>query len=264
MDIAAARDTAAEDDTAADSKMNAAADREADTGETASLARTAAALEDLMAALTDRLAAEADRMDGDERDGDPRADEGDRGDIAEVLAGLTSLRLLRERLADWEPRLISVARRRGASWAEIAPALGVASRQAAERRYLRLNPNPDASLTGEQRVQAARDQRAGDRAVAGWARHNSARLRRLAGQITSLDDLDAQARPSVDRLEHALGADDSAALLEPLAEAGSKLRDSHPSLATQVAQIGADTAQLRGSQPYRTPTRHETTREEDL
>jgi len=211
----------------------------------ASAATTATALEELVSLLGDRPASEAEVG------------------VSELLAGLARLRLLREQLADWEPRLIGSARDRGASWAEIAPALGVASRQAAERRYLRLSPNPDSSLTGEQRVQATRDQRAGDRAVAGWARDNSARLRRLAGQIISLDDLDAQARPSVDKLEHALGADDSAALLEPLAEAGSKLRHSHPALATQVAQIGTDTEHLRGGQHSR-HTRHETTREEAL
>lgn len=228
------------------------------------------ALEELMTVLTGGRSGETPSTDEVRPAGEPPGigrtaggDGTDAGDAAEILAGLTSLRLLRERLADWEPQLISAARSRGASWAEIAPALGVASRQAAERRFLRLNPNADSSLTGEQRVQAARDRRAGDRAVAGWARDNSARLRRLAGQITSLD-VDARARPSVDRLEHALGADDSAALLEPLAEAGSRLRDSHPSLATQVAQIGADTAHLRGGKPRRASTRHEMTREEDL
>ncbi|HEU4948342.1 MAG TPA: hypothetical protein VFT31_14420 [Kribbella sp.] len=181
-------------------------------------------------------------------------DPDDLGGAAEIIEGLTTLRLLRETLASWEPRLIGVARRRGASWAEIAPALGVASRQAAERRYLRLNPNQNAGLTGEERVQAARDQRAGDRAVAGWARDNSARLRRLAGQITALDGLDAHTQQSVDRLHDALGTDDSAALLEPLAQAGPQLRDSHPALAGQVAEISEDAAQRRAvTRPGPTP-----------
>ena len=60
---------------------------------------------------------------------------------ADVLAALAELRGVQEQLAAWEPTLIGAARDAGASWAAIAPALGVASRQAAERRYLRLNPH---------------------------------------------------------------------------------------------------------------------------
>src|SRR5439155_5771979 len=91
--------------------------------------------------------------------GDPgRARPGTVGST-DVLAALVELRAVQDQLAAWEPLLIGAARDRGASWAAIAPALGVASRQAAERRYLRLNPHatdPDG-MTGEQRVQAARD-----------------------------------------------------------------------------------------------------------
>jgi hypothetical protein len=125
----------------------------------------------------------------------------------DVLAALAELRVVQGRLAAWEPLLIGAARHRGVSWAAIAPALGVASRQAAERRYLRLNPHAtdQESMTGEQRVQAARDRRAGDRAVTQWARDNAARLRRLAAQITALDDLDPATQQSIDRVLHALG-----------------------------------------------------------
>ena len=49
---------------------------------------------------------------------------------------------VQDRPAAWEPMLIGAARDRGVSWAAIAPVLGVASRQAAERRHLRLNPTP--------------------------------------------------------------------------------------------------------------------------
>jgi hypothetical protein len=86
---------------------------------------------------------------------------------ADVLAALAKLRAVQDRLAAWEPMLIGAARDRGVSWAAIAPGLGVASRQAAERRYLRLNPHTtdQEGMTGEQRVQAARDRRAGQRAV---------------------------------------------------------------------------------------------------
>lgn len=165
----------------------------------------------------------------------------------DVLAALAGLRAVQDQLASWEPLLIGAARARGASWAAIAPALGVASRQAAERRYLRLNPHTTdpAGMTGEERVQAARDRRAGDRAVNQWARTNAARLRRLAAQITALDDLDATTQEAVDRVFAALGENDTATLLTPLADAGAKLHDTHPTLAEQAADITTTTNQLR-------------------
>ncbi|MER7246979.1 hypothetical protein [Kribbella sp. NPDC000426] len=165
----------------------------------------------------------------------------------DVLAALAGLRALQDQLAVWEPVLIGAARDRGASWATIAPALGLASRQAAERRYLRLNPHTTdpEGMTGEQRVQAARDRRAGDRAVTRWARDNAGMLRRLAAQITALDNLAPDTQQTAERLLHALGDSDTATLLGPLAEAGSKLEDSHPKLAGQVSDINDTTDQLR-------------------
>ena len=172
----------------------------------------------------------------------------------DVLTALAALRAVQDQLAAWEPLLIGAARDRGASWAAIAPALGVASRQAAERRYLRLNPHATdrEGMTGEQRVQAARGRRAGDRAVIQWARDNAARLRRLAAQITALDGLDTATQKSVDRVLHALGDNDTATLLGPLAEAGAQLEDTHPKLAGQVADINETTDQLRTESKNRT------------
>ena len=172
----------------------------------------------------------------------------------DVLAALTELRVVQDRLAAWEPLLIGAARDRGVSWAAIAPAIGVASRQAAERRYLRLNPHTTdhEGMTGEQRVQAARDRHAGERAVTLWARTNAARLRRLAAQITALDDLDPATQDSVDRVLDALGDSDTASLLAPLAEAGPRLEDSHPTLAGQVADLTVTTDQLRTEHETRT------------
>jgi hypothetical protein len=170
-----------------------------------------------------------------------------------LLSALETLRHLRDELARWEPRLIGAARERGVSWAEIAPAVGVASRQAAERRYLRLNPHASApELTGEQRVQAARDRRAGDRAVADWARDNSGALRRLAGQIAALEGLDPSLRAAADKVQEALGLDDTAALLAPLAEVGNQLAATHPALASQLDQLAADTDQIRLTSQSRT------------
>lgn len=170
----------------------------------------------------------------------------DTAAVPQLLAGLETIRRLRDQLGHWEPRLIGAARERGVSWADIAPAVGVASRQAAERRYLRLNRDvPAPELTGEDRVRAARDRRAGDRAVAGWARDNSGALRRLAGQVASLDGLDPDSQASADKVQAALGVDDSAALLRPLAEVGSQLARSHPALASQLNQLTLDTDQVR-------------------
>ena len=58
----------------------------------------------------------------------------------EALAALLMLRELRDQLAGWETGLIETARAAGASWADLAHPFGVASRQAAERRYLRGTP----------------------------------------------------------------------------------------------------------------------------
>lgn len=112
----------------------------------------------------------------------------------DVLASLVLLREIREQLAGWENGLIEAAREGGASWADLAAPLGVASRQAAERRYLRGRPDATGT-TGEQRVTATRNRRAADRSVNAWARDNAATLRRLAGQITALTDLPARSRP---------------------------------------------------------------------
>ncbi|WP_333773458.1 type III effector protein, partial [Streptomyces sp. IBSBF 3136] len=132
-----------------------------------------------------------------------------------ALASLLLLRHVREQLAGWETGLIETARDAGASWADLAEPLGVASRQAAERRYLRNRPGP-AGTTGEQRVQATREHRAAQRSTSAWARSNAADLRRLAGQITALTDLPAAARRPVSELDAALGQDDPAALIPPL------------------------------------------------
>jgi hypothetical protein len=170
----------------------------------------------------------------------------DEREPGELLEALVRIRLLREQLTKWEPQLIDAARADGVSWAQLAAALGVASRQAAERRYLRINPNAaDPMMNGEQRVQAARDQRASDRAVAVWARDNAADLRRLAGQVASLTDLDTAAQASVDRVHDALGDNDSVALLGPLAAAGPRLTRDHPALADRISDLGNRTDEVR-------------------
>src|SRR6478609_9425551 len=143
----------------------------------------------------------------------PRAE--DAASSEQALAALLLLRELRDQLAGWEPGLIEAARAAGTSWADLAHPLGVASRQAAERRYLRVRPGAPGA-TGEQRVQATRDRRAGDRSVSHWARDNSSDLRQLAGQITALTGLPPDARARLSLLAAALADDDPAALVAPL------------------------------------------------
>ncbi|MFG3193744.1 type III effector protein [Streptomyces omiyaensis] len=150
----------------------------------------------------------------------------------QALASLMLLRQVREQLAGWETDLIETARDAGASWADLAAPLGVASRQAAERRYLR--GRPGTGTTGEQRVTATRQARAAERATATWARANAADLRRLAGQITALAQLGSEARPAQDALHAALGAADAAALLAPLADVRPHLDARHAGLAASL------------------------------
>ncbi|MCF3104911.1 type III effector protein [Streptomyces roseoverticillatus] len=151
----------------------------------------------------------------------------------QALASLMLLRQVREQLAGWETGLIETARHAGASWADLAHPLGVASRQAAERRYLRGRPGP-AGTTGEQRVQATRERRAAERTTATWARHHAADLRRLAGRITALTDLPATARLPLSRLHAALAHDDPAELISPLNATRPHLTTTHPDLAAQL------------------------------
>ncbi|MFE8009448.1 type III effector protein [Streptomyces sp. NPDC057418] len=162
----------------------------------------------------------------------------------EALAALLLLREVRQQLAAWEPGLIEEARASGVNWADLAGPLGVTSRQAAERRYLRLRPGP-AGSTGEQRVQATRDDRAALRSVAAWARENAADLRQLAGQITALTDLPAPAKGPVTRLAHALAQDDPALLVAPLSDTHDHVRPGHADLAARIADVTRRAESLR-------------------
>ncbi|WP_329390099.1 HSP18 transcriptional regulator [Streptomyces sp. NBC_01351] len=161
-----------------------------------------------------------------------------------ALAALVMLREVREQLAGWESGLIETARDAGASWAELAGPLGVASRQAAERRYLRLRPGA-AGSTGDERVEATRATRAADRTVTAWARDNAADLRRLAGQVASLTGLPAGAEAAVGDLNVALGDNDVARLVRPLADTREHLRPEDSELADRIDALTRHTDQLR-------------------
>lgn len=166
-------------------------------------------------------------------------------DEAALLEALAALHRLRDQLAVWEPALIEAARARGTSWARLAPALGVTSRQAAERRYLRMRPIADRALTGEQRVQAARDQRAADRAVAAWARANASQLRQVAGRASAAEGLSSSGRRQARTLADSLTGDDPASLIGPLADMHPHLVDQHAGLAAQVDAVGKQVSSVR-------------------
>ncbi|GHI68917.1 hypothetical protein Snoj_28350 [Streptomyces nojiriensis] len=161
-----------------------------------------------------------------------------------ALAALVMLREVREQLAGWESGLVETAREQGASWADLAGPLGVASRQAAERRYLRLRPGA-AGSTGEQRVQATRDTRAADRTVTAWARDHAADLRRLAGQVTALTGLPEGAEGAVGDLNLALADDDAARLVRPLIDTRAHLRPEDTELAERIDALTWHTDRLR-------------------
>ena len=162
-----------------------------------------------------------------------------------LLEALVLLRSVQDRLAATEPELIAAARRAGVSWQALAPALGVASRQAAERRYLRAAGSVGVGNGGtrEDRVRAERDHRAGVRAVAQWATDNTADLRRLAGQVVGLPDAPAAASGDLDRLHRALADPDATALPALLAAARQHL-GQHPGLAEQIDEVTATTDEV--------------------
>lgn len=167
-------------------------------------------------------------------------------DRAELVGALERLRHVQAELTALEPVLVAAARAAGSSWQELAPALGVRSRQAAERRFLRSRP---ATVTGpgatqDDRVRAERDRRAGQRAVDRWANDHTSDLRRLAGQVTALTDLGAGAAGDVARLHAALGDTDAAALPGLLAETRQHLGD-HPELAGRIGEVSAGADRVR-------------------
>ncbi|MFG2695277.1 type III effector protein [Kitasatospora sp. NPDC048407] len=175
----------------------------------------------------------------------PASPDGQEGP-EQALAALMLLRELRTQLAGWEAGLVESAREAGATWADLARPMGVASRQAAENRYLRLKPaggKPQAA-TGVERVKAVRDRRAADRTVTAWARDNAAELRVLASRIT-MTALAPGAHSAQAALTAALGATDPADLIEPLAAIRPHLGTDQADLATRLDTLTHHTTQLR-------------------
>lgn len=154
----------------------------------------------------------------------------------EILAAIELLHALRDQLTGWEPQLIAAARDRGVSWQRLAAVLGVATRQAAERRFLRLAPAITGETTADARVQATRDRRAADRALQTWARQHAGELRRLAAEIVGLSGLGHHGRRHQRELSERLADDDPALLLGPLAAARPHLTSS-PATAERLAAV---------------------------
>lgn len=86
----------------------------------------------------------------------------------EALAALALVADLREDLDAAERRLIGGLRDQGVSWQEIAGALGLRSRQAAEQRWLRLSGSAGRDAAGaraERRRQRSADKAAGEEVI---------------------------------------------------------------------------------------------------
>lgn len=202
------------------------------------------------------LAAAAALSDIDEavrgaRDPAERAGAEPLADLRQALAALLLLREVRTELADWEAGLVETARAAGATWADLAPPMGVASRQAAENRYLRLRrartgeAASSTASTGAERVKAERDRRAADRTVSAWARAHTADLRVLAAQITALTGLAPDAQPAVDALHTALGSEDAAGLIGPLTYIRPHLAGDHAGLTARLDALTTQADRLR-------------------
>ena len=72
-----------------------------------------------------------------------------------------------------------------------------------------------------------------------WAREHASELRQLAAEVSSVDG------PGADRLRTALGEDDAADLLAPLADSRPHLTSDHPALGDRVDSVTGDADRIR-------------------
>ncbi|MGW6202218.1 hypothetical protein ACWF9B_00975 [Streptomyces sp. NPDC055089] len=120
------------------------------------------------------------------------------GDLSptDLLAALLVIRRLRDDFTVMEGHLIEAARKQDVTWTRLAPALEVKSRQAAERRHLRLCGNAyDANpgRTQRERVDNERDNRAERRAEQQWIAEHADEVRALAVRLAAVEDLQERA-----------------------------------------------------------------------
>lgn len=114
----------------------------------------------------------------------------------DLLAALLVIRKLRDDLAAAEGHLIETARKKNVTWARLAEALEVKSRQAAERRFQQLCGNALASNPGRtqrERVDNERDRRAEARAEQQWIAAHQDEVHQLARRLLAVSDLQQHA-----------------------------------------------------------------------
>ncbi|WP_432003944.1 hypothetical protein [Streptomyces sioyaensis] len=113
-----------------------------------------------------------------------------------LLAALLVIRTLRDKLQLDEGRIIGAARTKGVTWARVATALEMRTRQSAERRYLQLRTDLDDaygdSLSQADRVEYYRSQR-DRRAEARWAEQHQDEIVALARRLLAVPDLQQRA-----------------------------------------------------------------------
>ena len=122
----------------------------------------------------------------------------------DACAALTLVTALRADLDRAEQRLIARARQSGASWRDIAAALGLRSRQAAEQRWLRLRAatSRDPAVAREHRHR----QRAVDHAAGPAVAKLRAEVDALHGLLVAVPDRPGTAGKLVDLARSTLGA----------------------------------------------------------
>ncbi|MEV0449762.1 hypothetical protein [Streptomyces sp. NPDC050600] len=122
-------------------------------------------------------------------------------DETAILSGLCVVRVLRDKLLLDERRLMKAARQQKISWARIADASELKSRQSAERRYLQLRDDlddiADDNLTQAERVEVARARRTRFTEYA-WASSHTRRIIELAERLSAVPDLQERADRSVE------------------------------------------------------------------
>ena len=149
-------------------------------------------------------------------------------DGAEALAALAGVPRMRGELDDLERALIASARESGASWAAIAGALGLRSRQAAEQRSLRL----DAALTTRRDAPEARQHRRSRHAADELAGSAVTALRRAVRDLLA----SGTGLPELTRSTLRIAATaDPGALVDLARLAGADL-GGHPASHTQAVQ----------------------------
>ncbi|MFD3814348.1 hypothetical protein ACFWRZ_04680 [Streptomyces rubiginosohelvolus] len=137
----------------------------------------------------------------------------------DVLAALLVIRELREKLLNDELMLITLARSLGITWARIADALGMKSRQSAERRHLQLSQSTRADgsrpQTQNERVERARERRS-RHAEREWALLNARAIHSAARALTAIPDLQQRANGSAEAVLMAAPVNQDGSAPEPV------------------------------------------------